>query len=87
MPGAFNRLGNEHLRISDDFKSARMVLTHPRFIIAQHVDVLEQLHIPFHTQQGAFFHWMEGGQKNTELQIAFSQGLSISRHGATPRAH
>jgi hypothetical protein len=65
--------GDEHLRAGDDLEAAGMMLTDPRLMVVQPVEVLDQLHVALDSEGGVLVQRMEGRQENAGAQIAIGQ--------------
>jgi hypothetical protein len=66
---SLRRRGDEDLRRRDDFASGRVVLTDPRFVEAQGVEVLDELEIALQCQRRVGARAVERGDEVSEPEL------------------
>jgi hypothetical protein len=66
--GAFAGGGKEHFRRGDHFPARRMMLAAPELVIAERVDLLDEIEVAAELQQWILADRVMRGEKGTELQ-------------------
>ena len=87
MARARRRVGDEELRAGDDLEAAGMMLADPGLVVAQHVEMLEQLHVAFERLGRVLLDLVKGCEEDPELEEAVGnqrKRAGCSRHAILP---
>src|SRR5260370_40577208 len=81
---ALARRGEEHFGRADHFPAARMVLAAPEFVIAETVELLDEVEIAAELQHRMLADRMVRGEKSAELQMRHDKSPTRKTRPAFP---